>query len=63
MPNCQNVKIKDVKCQKSNSWTEEKVHKKTKKELDTMRFTHNKVNSDVTYEGHQNGQKYFLWAF
>ena len=37
---------------KSNSLTVEEVHKY----LDTMRFTHNYVNFDVKYDGHQNPQ-------
>ena len=28
-----------------------------------MRFTHIDINFDITYEGHQNWSKYFLWTF
>ena len=31
----------------------EKVHKK----IDTIRFTHNEVNFDVTYDGHQKSSE------
>ena len=44
---CQIV-MKKSNVKKSNSWTKDDVHKKTK--LDTMRFTHNDVNFDVTYD-------------
>ena len=51
---CQNVQ-KMSKCQnnvkKSNSRTEEEVHKK---KVDTMRFTHNDLSFDATYESNQN---------
>ena len=49
MSKCQ----KDVK--KSNTNTMEEVHKK--KLIHIMRFTHNDVNFDVKYEGHQNCSK------
>ena len=38
----------------SNNLTMEEGHKKY---LDTMRFTHNDVNFDVTYDGLQTSQK------
>ena len=28
-----------------------------------MRFMHIDFNFDITYEGHQNWSKYFLWTF
>ena len=50
---CQNVKkMSNVK--KSNTQTMEEVHKK---KIHIMRFTHNDVNFDVKYEGHQNCSK------
>ena len=48
------------RCQMWNSWTREEVHKKC---LDKMSSTHNEVNYDVTYEGHQNWLKDILWIY
>ena len=52
---CQNVKkMSNVK--KTNTQTMEEVHKK-KKKIHIMRFTHNDINFDVKYGGHQNCSK------
>ena len=59
------VRNMNMSCiKKSNSLTLEEVHKKY---VDTMRFTHNNVNFNVTYDGHQSpskcSQKVFLTNF
>ena len=47
-------KMSNIK--KSNTQTMEDVHKK---KIHINRFTHNDVNFDVKYEGHQNCSKTF----
>ena len=48
------------KSQMSKSWTIEEGHKSKLTQWDSHNIN---FNFDVTYEGHYNCQKYFLWTF
>ena len=56
MSSCQ----RDVKCQKVKHLD---YRGGLQKKIDTMRFTANDVNFDITYEGHHNWSKYFYGHF
>ena len=52
----QGVKL-SKRCQMPNSQTSRLWRRFTEKLIEIMRFTHIDINSNVTYEGHQNWSK------